>query len=145
MSEAVNSHLHSQLSEFKIKLEQSASNNSDLKKQLEAKEEILLRKNEEKKQMQTAIDELTKTLDSVDQTVKELCGQVKNVSTCKIEAVSTFTEVPYSVKYVKFGSNIHVSVKCSTAIIRVAFGNGRMSLALCAEFCYGFEPVVCFD
>ena len=67
--------------------------NNDLKKQLEAKEEVLRSKNVEKKQMQTAIDELTKTVDSVEHTVQELCALIKDVSTCNIEAVSTFTDV----------------------------------------------------
>jgi len=60
-----------------------------LKKQLEAKEEVLRSKNVEKKQMQTAIDELTKTAESFNNTVQELCAQGKDVSTCKIKAVST--------------------------------------------------------
>jgi peptidoglycan hydrolase CwlO-like protein len=85
--------LQSQLSKFKIKLEQSASFSDDLKTQLEAKEEVLQRTNEEKKQMQTAVDELRKNVDSVNQQVQELCGQIKDVSTCKLDASSTFTGV----------------------------------------------------
>ena len=88
-SEAGNNHLQSQISEFKKQLEQSASVNIDLKKQLEAKEEVLRSKNEEKKQMQTAIDELTKTADSFNHTVQELCAKGKDVSTCKVKAAST--------------------------------------------------------
>ena len=85
-----------QLSEFKVKLRQSASVNSDLKEHLEAKEEVLQSKNEEKEQLQTAIDALTKTMDSVKQTVKQLCGQIRDVSTCKTEAVTL-----HSLKYHK--------------------------------------------
>jgi len=47
VSQAFNNLLQRQLSMFEIKLEQTASHNSDLKKQLEAKDEILRSKNEE--------------------------------------------------------------------------------------------------
>jgi chromosome segregation ATPase len=80
-SEAVNHHLQRQQDEFKIALEQSASLNSNLKKQLEAKEEVLQSRNEENKQMQTRIDSLIKTVGTVNRTVQELCGQIKDVST----------------------------------------------------------------
>jgi len=116
-----------------MKLEQSLLVNNDLKKQLEEKDEILRSKNEEKEQMQTTINELTNTVNAVNHTVQQLCGHIKDVSTCKIEDVSSFTEVPYSVRDVTFWSNRNVSVKCSIAIIRVAFGNGLMSLALCVQ------------
>ena len=42
--------------------------------------------------LNTTIDGLTKTVGELNQTVRWLCGQAKDVSTCKLEAVSTFTE-----------------------------------------------------
>jgi chromosome segregation ATPase len=108
-SEAANSHLQSQLRNFKIELQQSASVNNDLKKQLEAKEEILRKNNEEKKQMDIILDVLTETMDLVTQEEKQmlntidvlretvdsfyqvvegLCGQIKDVSTCRIQSVT---------------------------------------------------------
>jgi hypothetical protein len=86
-SDAVNNHNQIQLSNFKIELEQSASVKTDLKKQLKAKEEVLQFKNEETELLQTTVDILTDKLGSVNQVVQELCGQIKDVSSCKLEAV----------------------------------------------------------
>lgn len=78
-SDAVNNHSQIQLSKFKIKLEQSASVNNDLKKQLEAKEKVVQIKNEETELLQTTIDALTNTLDSVNQVLEELCEEMETL------------------------------------------------------------------
>ena len=46
-----------------------------------------------KSYLNTTIDDLKKTVEALNQTVRWLCGQAKDVSTFKVEAVSTFTEV----------------------------------------------------
>jgi ABC-type transporter Mla subunit MlaD len=38
--------------------------------------------------LQATIDDLTKTVEALNQTVKMLCGQLNDVSTCKVEAVT---------------------------------------------------------
>jgi chromosome segregation ATPase len=80
-SEPFNHYLQRQQDEFKIALEQSTSLNSSLKKQLEAKEKVLQSRNKEKKKMQTRIHSLIKTVGTLNRTVQELCGQIKDVST----------------------------------------------------------------
>jgi hypothetical protein len=74
-----------------MKLEQSASVNDDLKKEQQAKEEVLQSKDEDMEEMVSAVIELIETL---NQEVQGLCGLIKDVSTCKLEVSSTFTEVP---------------------------------------------------
>ena len=53
--------------------------------------------------MQTTIDGLTKTVESLNQTVQLMSGQLEDVSTCKVEAVtaSKWTEIPPAVNIVK--------------------------------------------
>jgi uncharacterized FlaG/YvyC family protein len=110
--------------EFKTKLLQSEDVISSLKKQLETKEEILRSNTETQKQLQATIngqtkteetsnrtvqelrekgkqlqatiDGLTKTVETLNQTVKMLCWHPNDVSTCKVEAVTTCkcTEIP---------------------------------------------------
>jgi uncharacterized protein YjdB len=98
------------------KLNESVAVNNDLKKQLEVKEEVLNSINEKQEQLQTKIDGLTKTVDSINQVVHSLfekqeqpqtkidgltkrveilnktsqlrCGTKEDVSTCKITAVT---------------------------------------------------------
>jgi len=43
--------------------------------------------------MQTAIDEQTKTTEALNQTVRLLCEQIFGVSTYKIDAVRSITDV----------------------------------------------------
>jgi predicted RNase H-like nuclease (RuvC/YqgF family) len=60
---------------------------------------------EKEKQLQATIDCLTKTEESLNQTAQLLlCGQPKDVSTCKVEAVSTneWTEIPPAGNIVNF-------------------------------------------
>ena len=56
--------------------------NSDINKQLAAKEEVLNSNNENQKQLQSAIDDLTKAVQSLNR-------RVRRVSTCKVQAVTT--------------------------------------------------------
>jgi uncharacterized protein YlxW (UPF0749 family) len=56
--------------------------NSDTNKQLAAKGEVLKSNNEKQKQLQSAIDALTKTVQSLNWTVQR-------VSTCKVQTVTT--------------------------------------------------------
>jgi len=64
------------------KLKESEAVNSHLKKQLAAKEEILKSNNEKREQLQSLIDGLTKTMDSLNR-------KVQRVSTCKVQVVKT--------------------------------------------------------
>jgi uncharacterized coiled-coil protein SlyX len=43
--------------------------------------------------LNTTIDGLTKTVEALNQAVRWLCERTKDVSTCKIDAVSVFTNV----------------------------------------------------
>jgi chromosome segregation ATPase len=95
------------------KLNKTEAVNSDLKKQLEVKEEVLKSINEKQTQLQTTIDGLTKTVDTMNHQLFEkqtqlqtnidgltkkvellnemsqlLCELPKDVSTCKIRAVT---------------------------------------------------------
>jgi len=71
--------------------------NSHLKKQLAAKEEDLKSNNEKQEQLQSVIDGLTKTVESLNRTVQR-------VSTCKILVVTTlnWTKVFTAINRVKF-------------------------------------------
>jgi len=67
-----------------------------LNKQISTSETLSRKLNESEavnSYLNTTIDGLTKTVGELNQTVRWLCGQAKDVSTCKLEAVSTFTEV----------------------------------------------------
>ena len=74
--------------ELKTKLNQSNSVKKDLNKQLELKEYILQSNNQKKKQLRATLEGLTKLVDILNQTVKDLCRHPKDVSTCKVEAVT---------------------------------------------------------
>jgi hypothetical protein len=70
--------------------------NNDLKKQLEVKEEVLKSINEKQTQLQTTIDGLTKRVESLNEMSQLLCELQKDVSTCKITAVTLI-----SLKYLR--------------------------------------------
>ena len=63
--------------QFNSKLHQSDGVISSLKKQLEAKEEILKSNNETQIQLQATIDGLIKTLEALYMKEEEQCGQPK--------------------------------------------------------------------
>jgi polyhydroxyalkanoate synthesis regulator phasin len=79
-AEAANSRLRNQLDEFKMKLEESNSVSSDLRRQLQAKDDVLKSDNDIQKQLQTTIDGLKKTVDSLNQRLQVLCEPPKFVS-----------------------------------------------------------------
>ena len=64
------------------KPKESEAIKSDINKQLAAKEEVLNSNNENQKQLQSAIDDLTKAVQSLNR-------RVQRVSTCKVQAVTT--------------------------------------------------------
>ena len=118
--------------EFKSKLQQSEGIISNLKEQLKAKDGVLQSNNEKQKQLLATIDVLTKTQEANNRTVQELrenqkqlkatiddlekavealnqtvqlqCVHPKDVSTCKVEALSTseWTEIPPAVDIANF-------------------------------------------
>lgn len=96
LEEAANSRLRNQLDEFKMKLEQSDSVSSDLKRQLQEQEAVLKSNKDKQKQLQTTIDSLTKTVDSLNQRLQVLCEPPKFVSTFNISALTVG-----SLKYLK--------------------------------------------
>ena len=83
-AEVINLRLRNQLDEFKMKIGESDSINSDLKRQLQAKDEVLKSDNDKQKQLQTTIDGLKKTVDSLNQRLQVLCEPPKFVSTFNI-------------------------------------------------------------
>jgi predicted methyltransferase len=85
------------------KLKQSEVVITGLKKKLEVKEEVLKSNNETQIQLQTDIDGLTKTVQSLNQMVQRLCDTPEHVSTYKIEAVamSKWTEISPAISRVK--------------------------------------------
>jgi predicted RNase H-like nuclease (RuvC/YqgF family) len=123
---------------------------TDLKKQLEAKEEALKDSSEKRIQLQTVIDSLTKTVeslsqtaallyqkqeelektidglrktvDSLNQTSRVLCGTPECVSTCKVEVVTVS-----SLKYLRQSATLNCGQastfleNCSTTIFRLTF------------------------
>ena len=70
-----------------------------MKNQLEAKDGVLQSNNEKQKQLQATIDGLTKTVETLNQTLQLLCAHPKDVSTRKVETDSTskWTEIPPAV------------------------------------------------
>jgi FtsZ-binding cell division protein ZapB len=76
---------------------------------------------EKQQQLQSTNEDLKTALDSLKQTVRELCGEPKDVSTYKVEAV-TVLSVHLIFRYVKFGSHSKVSEICYTVFIMVTFG-----------------------
>jgi chromosome segregation ATPase len=101
-SEAVISGLKKQLVEYKTKFEQSEAVISGLKKQLEIKE-VLKNNNETQIQLQTDIDGLTKTVQSLNQTIQRLCETPEHVSTYNIAAfpLSKWSEISPAISRVK--------------------------------------------
>jgi hypothetical protein len=101
-----------------MKLEESNLVSSDLKRQLREQEEVLKSNKDEQKQLQTTIDDLTKTVESLNQRLQALCEPPKFVSTFKIPALTVG-----SVEYVRVSgtSDSNSSEDCTTAIIRVSF------------------------
>jgi chromosome segregation ATPase len=87
-AEAVKSNLTKQQDEFKTALEQSNSVKKDLMKKIESKEEVLQCDNKKQEELQTTIDGLTNTLELLKWAAKWLCEHPKDVSTCKVQAVS---------------------------------------------------------
>jgi len=61
-AEAAKSDLQKQLDELKTKLKQSNSDENYLKEQLDSKESILQSNNKTQEELQTTVDELTKTV-----------------------------------------------------------------------------------
>ena len=121
--------------EFKSKLQQSEGFINHTKKQLEAKDEVLRSKNEKLEQLQTkidgqtkmleannrtvqelrerqtqlqgTIDGLTKTVETLNQKVQLLCEHPQDVSTCRVETVSTseWTEISPAINTANFRPN----------------------------------------
>ena len=116
VSEAAFRSLKLEEDEFKSKLQQSEGVINNLKRQLATKDGVLQNDNEKKqllatidvltkrekannrtlqelsekqKQLQATIDVLRKTVEALNQTVQLRCVHTKDVSTCKVEAVST--------------------------------------------------------
>jgi polyhydroxyalkanoate synthesis regulator phasin len=64
-----------------MKLEESNSVSSDLKRQLQEQEEIVKSNNDKQKQLQTTIDGLTETVEALNKRLQVLCEPPKFVST----------------------------------------------------------------
>ena len=75
---------------------------------------------ENQKQLQANIDGLTKTVEALNQTVLLLRKHPKDVSTCKVETVSTskWTEIPPAINIANFRPNNIVWYTYSASIIR---------------------------
>jgi chromosome segregation ATPase len=86
--------LKKQLEKLETKLEQTNSDRNDLQKQIDSKAEILLCDNKKKKEMNSTIDGLNKTLDLLNRAVQNLCGKRKDVSARKVQYVTV-----HSLKY----------------------------------------------
>lgn len=82
--EESNNHLRNRLDEFKMKLEKSDSVSSDLKRQLQAKDEVLKSNIDVQEQLQTTIDGLKKMVETLNQKLQVLCEPPKFVSTFNI-------------------------------------------------------------
>jgi hypothetical protein len=87
-AEAINNHIRNQLYEFKTKLEQSDSVSSDLKRQLQEQKEVLKTNKDKQEQLQTTIDGLTKTVESLNRRLQVLCEPPKFVSTFNVPALT---------------------------------------------------------
>jgi ankyrin repeat protein len=88
-AEVINIRLRNQLDEFKMKIGESDSINSDLKRQLQAKDEVLKSDNDKQKQLQTTIDGLKKTVDSLNQRLQVLCEPPKFACRSLLEATKS--------------------------------------------------------
>jgi SMC interacting uncharacterized protein involved in chromosome segregation len=86
------------------KLKKSEAFNSHLKKELTAKGKVLKSNNEKQKELQSIIDGLTKTVESLNRTVQR-------VSTCKVHVVTTlkWTKMFTATNRVKCRPNTRVS------------------------------------
>jgi myosin heavy subunit len=121
-SEAVNNDLNKKIDESKIKLQESGVVKNDLKKKLDEskiklqqseevisglknlvkdQEEILKGKNETKKELQTTIDYLKKTEESLIQKIQEFCYPPVLVSTCNIAVFTLSKRTEISVIFCK--------------------------------------------
>jgi len=100
------------------KLKESEEVNSHLKKQLAAKEEVLKGNNEKQEQLQTLINDLTKTVKSLNRTVHR-------VSTCKIQVLKTlnWTKILPAINRVKFLPKMGFLRACSASTFGVCVGN----------------------
>jgi len=78
-SDAVNSHLTNQLNK-------QISISDTLSRKLNGSDAV-------NSHLNTTINGLTKTVEALNQAVRWLCERTKDVSTCKIDAVSVFTNV----------------------------------------------------
>ena len=110
ISEAAFRSLNLEKDEFKSKLQQTAEANNRTVQELRESQE----------QLQATIDGLTKTVEALNQTVQLLCKHSKEVSTCKVETVSTskWTEIPPAINIANFRPNNIVWYTYSTSIIR---------------------------
>jgi chromosome segregation ATPase len=90
-SGVIKNDLEKKLDESKIKLQQSEEVISGLKKLVKVQEEILKCNNETQKQLQTTIDGLKNTEESLNHKIQEFCEPPEPVSTCNI-AVFTLSK-----------------------------------------------------
>lgn len=67
-----------------MKIEESNSVSSDLKRQLQAKDEVLKSNSDTQKQLQATIDGLKKTEESLNRRLQVLCEPTKFVSTFNV-------------------------------------------------------------
>jgi len=67
-----------------MKLKESESVSGDLKRQVQAKDEVLKSHKDKENQMQTTIDGLKKTVESLNERLQVLCEPPKFVSTINI-------------------------------------------------------------
>jgi chromosome segregation ATPase len=82
------SNLKKQLEESKTELERSKAVKENLTNQIDGIDEMLRSEKKEMKQMNITIEGLRKTLDLLNRTVEELCGQPNDVSACKVTFVT---------------------------------------------------------
>jgi SMC interacting uncharacterized protein involved in chromosome segregation len=99
------------------KLKESEAINSDINKQLAEKEKVLKSNTEKQKQLQSAIDSLTKTVESLNWTVQR-------VSTCKVQVVTTlkWTKMFTAINRVKCRPNTGVSLNFLASNFKDFFG-----------------------
>ena len=71
-----------------MKLEESDLFSSDLKRQLREQEEVQKSNKDKQKQLQTTIDDLTKTVESLNQRLQVLCEPPKFVSAFNLPALA---------------------------------------------------------
>ena len=99
-----------------------------------------------RKQLQANIDGLTKTVEALNRTVQLLCEHPKDVSTCKVETISTskWTEIPPAINIANFRPNNIVWYTYSASIIRacVAIFISRLCLLRSTPISYPFSTVL---